>query len=192
MLSDRFKRTAGAVLLVAAFVGAVAFMLLRGADSGPEIESLEAERVESEAGITQDEGPAPDFELATLEGNRFRLSDHEGKVVILNFWATWCAPCRVEIPDLIEMQEELKDEGVLFVGISLDHEGKEIVEQFAAEADFNYPILLDDGSVSDKYGGIYALPTTVLIDRDGNISYRIPGMVTKDYLLPILEKLTEA
>ena len=192
MLSDRSKRTAGAVLLVAAFVGAVAFMVLRGSDSGPEIESLESERVTSEAGITQDEGPAPDFELATLEGNGFRLSDHEGKVVILNFWATWCAPCRVEIPDLIEMQEELKGEGVLFVGISLDHEGKEVVEQFAAEADFNYPILLDDGSVSDKYGGIYALPTTVLIDREGNISHRIPGMVTKDYLLPILKNLIEA
>lgn len=136
-----------------------------------------------------DEGLAPDFELRTIDGEPFRLYDHHGKVVALNFWATWCAPCRIEIPHFIEMQEDLRTEGMLFVGISLDHEGEEIVQDFARELGINYPVMIDDGSVMDEYGGIYALPTTILVDRRGHVMRRIPGLVTSDVLMPILEDL---
>lgn len=192
MVTDRFTKSAGAALLILAFLGAATFLLVRDDESsGPQIDGIESELTSGAYETSDDEGPAPDFALATLSGDTFRLSEHRGKVVVINFWATWCAPCRVEIPDLIRMQELLEGDGVQFVGISLDDEGKEIVETFAQEANFNYPILLDDGSISEKFGGVYALPTTVIVDRKGMIRHRIPGMVTSTYLMPILQDVAK-
>ena len=192
MVTDRFTKSAGGVLLILAFLGAATFLLVRDdGSSGPQIDGIESALTSSGYETSDDKGPAPDFELASISGEMFRLSEQRGKVVVINFWATWCGPCRIEIPDLIRMQDLLKADGVQFVGISLDEEGKEIVETFAEEANFNYPILLDDGSISEKFGGIYALPTTVIVDRKGNIQHRIPGMVTSEYLMPILQEIAK-
>lgn len=192
MFTDRFTKSAGAALLILAFLGAATFLLVRDeGSSGPQIDGIESELTSGGYETSDEKGPAPDFELASLSGETFRLSEQRGKVVVINFWATWCGPCRVEIPDLIRMQEVLGSEGVQFVGISLDEEGKEIVEPFAQEANFNYPILLDDGSISEKFGGIYALPTTIIVDRKGIIQHRIPGMVTSKYLMPVLQEIAK-
>lgn len=140
-----------------------------------------------------DEGdPAPDFELSTLDGDTFRLAEYTGRVVVLNFWATWCAPCRVEIPDLIDMQTEFGEDVVRFVGISVDHQGKDVVSSFVDEMGVNYPVVIDDGSVSDKYGGIYALPMTFVIDHEGTIRWRKAGLVRRDALEPAIGDLTAA
>ena len=193
MITDRFTKMAGGALLILAFIGAATILLLRDdASSGPHIDGIESELTSGGYETSDDKGPAPDFELASLSGEKFRLSAHRGEVVVINFWATWCGPCRIEIPDLIRMQELLRRDGIQFVGISLDEEGKEIVETFAREANFNYPILLDDGSISEKFGGIYALPTTVIVDRKGIIQHRIPGMVTSEYLMPILQEIAKS
>lgn len=132
---------------------------------------------------------APDFTLKTMKGDSFTLSNHKGKVVVLNFWATWCGPCRKEIPDFITLQKEMKDDGVLFVGVSLDEEGWDKVRPYANDMGINYPIMVDDGNVSRKYGPIRAIPTTLIINKKGQVEYVAPGMLTKEKLKPILTKL---
>lgn len=132
---------------------------------------------------------APDFTLKTMEGNPFTLSDHKGKVIVLNFWATWCAPCREEIPDFIELQKELKDKGVLFVGISLDEEGWSKVRPYANKMDINYPIMVANKKIHQQYGPIRAIPTTLIVNKNGGVEYVAPGMLTKEKLKPVLKKL---
>lgn len=184
------------VLLAAALLGAAAVSIYfavkgDGTDpASPEIGRIAGERRSELPAEDPDEiEPAPDFTLPMLDGGTFRMSEHEGEVLVVNFWATWCAPCRIEIPDLIEMQSDLGEEGIQIVGISLDHQGQDVVEAFADEAGINYPILLDDGKVAAQFGGVYALPTTIIVDREGMIRRRIPGLVTRQLLTPILREL---
>lgn len=131
---------------------------------------------------------APNFERPTMAGDTFRLSDQRGTIVVLNFWATWCGPCREEIPDFIKLQEEFADD-VQFVGISLDQGGFDAVRAYAEEMGINYPIVMDDGAIARKFGGIPALPTTFVVGRDGIIKGYAPGMLTEDMLRPELETL---
>ena len=181
---------------VLALVAAAVFLLRDGPVGGedrPPGDSLEAAEVRAgsdqglAAAIVND--PAPHFALLTLEGDTLATSDLEGQVVVINFWATWCAPCRVEIPELIEMQDEMDDDGVRFVGIALEAEAVDAVRAYADDAGFNYPIAIDDGEVANRFGGVYALPTTILIDREGMVVRKISGLVTKRLLQPILEDL---
>jgi cytochrome c biogenesis protein CcmG/thiol:disulfide interchange protein DsbE len=134
---------------------------------------------------------AADFALPTLAGDTFRLSEQRGKVVVLNLWATWCGPCRYEIPDFIALQQELGPQGLLFVGVSLDEEGEAVVRPFAAEYAFNYPVLLDDGTVAETYGPVTVMPTTYIIDRQGKLRRYAPGMLLKEALRPVLMELLE-
>lgn len=133
---------------------------------------------------------APNFALKTLDGEVFRLEEHRGEVVVLNFWATWCPPCRREIPDFVSLQQDLGDRGLQFVGVALERSaGPKKVRAFAEQMNINYPIGLGDGSIADKYGGVRGLPMTFVIGPEGNIRKRIPGMTTKDLLRPLLEAL---
>jgi len=140
-----------------------------------------------DAGIEE----APDFEREQLDGSFFQLSDHDGTVRVLNFWATWCTPCRVEIPEFVEMQDQYRDDGLLFVGISLDDEGFAAVEPFAEEFSVNYPQVVDDGELTDLYGGVYGLPTTFVVDRQGDIRARFNGRVHQEDLEPLLVALLD-
>lgn len=132
---------------------------------------------------------APDFTLTNMEGEAFSISDHKGKVIVLNIWATWCPPCREEIPDFIEMQNEMKDDGVLFVGVSVDETGWDVVRPFAEEFQINYPLVVDDGTVYAKYGPLSGLPTSFIINKQGQVEHVAPGMITKAQLQPILQEL---
>lgn len=131
---------------------------------------------------------APDFTLKTLQGDTFTLSDHEGKVVVINIWATWCGPCRKEIPDFIELQEEMKEK-VLFVGVSVDEEGWKAVRPFARKYEFNYPLVVDNGVVEQSYGPFRGIPTTFIINKRGQVEYIAPGRVTKEMIKPALQEL---
>ena len=136
--------------------------------------------------------PAPAFTAPTLDGDSLRLADLEGQVVVLNFWATWCAPCRTEIPGFIALQEELGGDGVQFVGIALDEDGADIVGPFAETFGITYPTVLDpDGDIAMAYGGTYSLPTTYLIDREGLVRQRLIGEVQPDELRPLLQALLD-
>ena len=132
---------------------------------------------------------APGVELPLLEGGTFRLADHRGQVVVLNFWATWCGPCREEIPDLARLHDEFAEDGVLIVGIAEDEEGAEVVAPFAEALEIPYPLALDDGSAAAAYGPLAALPSTYIIGPDGTLRYFAAGMVDAATLRPALEEL---
>lgn len=131
---------------------------------------------------------APDFELERLDGGSFRLSEQRGQVVVLNIWATWCTPCREEVPDLVSIQEVMRED-VVVVGVSVDEGDPAAVRSFAEAFDVNYPMVIDDGSVTDSYGPIGGIPTTYLVDRSGRLQLKASGMLTIDQLTPVLERL---
>lgn len=118
---------------------------------------------------------APDWELKDLEGKSIKLSDVKGKVVLLNFWATWCPPCRKEIPALIALQSKYRDQGLVVIGISLDEGGASTVKPFATRMKINYPVVIGDEKTAAAYGGIQAIPTTFYIDREGNVAGQHQG-----------------
>ena len=112
---------------------------------------------------------APAWKLADLDGKPISLADFKGKVVILDFWATWCAPCRDEIPGFVELQKKFADQGLVVIGISLDQEGAAFVQRFVKQHGVTYPVVLGDPEVAAAYDGIDALPTTFIIDRAGKV-----------------------
>ncbi|MBI3121735.1 MAG: TlpA family protein disulfide reductase [candidate division NC10 bacterium] len=112
---------------------------------------------------------APDFVLPTLAGPPIRLSDHQGKVVLLNFWATWCPPCRAEMPSMEKLYRAYRDRGLVILAVSGDRTGRSVVESFVQERGVTFPILLDSpGEVFAQYG-VRGLPTSYLLDRQGRI-----------------------
>jgi peroxiredoxin len=133
--------------------------------------------------------PAPAFTLQDLNGKNVSLSDFRGKVLIIDFWATWCPPCIKEIPDFIELYEQYKDKGFEMVGISLDQAGISVVKSFAQKFKINYPILMTDGKIDKTYGGITNIPTTFVIDPAGNIRKKYVGLIEKDVFEADIKKL---
>lgn len=134
--------------------------------------------------------PAPDFTLQDANGDSVKLSDYRGKVVLLNFWATWCGPCTVEIPWFVEFEQQFKSKGLEVVGISMDEDGWPAIKPFVAEHKVNYRILLGTDSVSDLYGGVDSLPTTFLIDRNGRFAFSPHiGLAGKDEYLNEIQSL---
>jgi thiol-disulfide isomerase/thioredoxin len=113
--------------------------------------------------------PAPGWKLTDLNGRNVNFSDFRGKVVILDFWATWCVPCRVEIPHFVELQKQYGAKGVAVIGVSLDEQGPDVVKRFVKQFEVNYSIVIGNEKIAEKYGGIVALPTTFVIDRQGRI-----------------------
>lgn len=126
--------------------------------------------------------PAPDMTLTTMDGDEIALNEAEGPVV-LNFWATWCPPCRHEIPDLIEIHDEYGERGLTLVGVSRDEEGESVVTPFVEDMEINYPIVVEEDDQLEKaLGTVYALPTTVLISPDGQVTHSIMGLFDVDSL----------
>jgi thiol-disulfide isomerase/thioredoxin len=122
---------------------------------------------------------APDFSLEVLDGSTMRLSDLRGKAVMLNFWATWCGPCKIEMPWFVDLQKQYGPQGLQIVGVAMDDASKEDIAKFAKDMGVNYPILIGKEAVGDQYGGVNALPETFLIGRDGKIVDRIIGLEGK-------------
>jgi cytochrome c biogenesis protein CcmG/thiol:disulfide interchange protein DsbE len=123
--------------------------------------------------------PAPPFELTNLQGAKIKLEDFKGKVVLLNFWATWCVGCKQEIPWFVDFQTKYKAKGLVVLGVSLDDEGWKVLKPWLAEHPLNYPNILGNDKVADLYGGVDALPTTLLIDRTGKIVSSHAGVVDR-------------
>jgi peroxiredoxin len=123
---------------------------------------------------------AASFSLLDANGARVALSDYKGKVVLLNFWATWCGPCKIEIPWFIEFNSAYKDRGFAVVGVSMDDDGWKSVKPYIAEKKIEYTVILGNSQVSKSYGDVDSLPTTFIIDRDGRIAFVHMGLVGRD------------
>ncbi len=137
-------------------------------------------------------GAAPQWKLQDLAGKPVTFADFKGKVVVVDFWATWCPPCREEVPGYVELQNKYGKDGLMIVGVSLDQAGPEVVKAFAAKYGVNYPMVMGDEAVVTAFGGIEALPTTFLIDAQGQIRDRKIGMESKeDYEKKIVAVLGE-
>lgn len=137
--------------------------------------------------------PVPDTTLQTLDGNDLNLASQDGRVLLVNFWATWCAPCRKEIPDLIDLQDDLGDDGLTIVGISLDQEGESAVTSFLRDYDINYPIVVDpQGRMEAGFGATYGLPTTFVVNPSGEVVKRVLGIFPTEELRPELESMLRA
>ena len=135
------------------------------------------------AGTNEQRKVAPDFELKSMDGRSLRLSNFRGHAVLLNFWATYCAPCRVEMPWFVDLYKQYHDQGLEIIGVSMDDAGEQPqIADFVREIKVNYPILLGNHTVGDAYGGTQLLPKTVFIDRAGNINSSIVGMKSKSEL----------
>ncbi len=119
---------------------------------------------------------APDFSLQSIDGRTTHLSDFRGKAVLLNFWATWCGPCKIEMPWFVDLQNQYGSQGLQIVGVAMDDASKEDIGKFAKDMGVNYPILIGKESVGDQYGGVPALPESFLISRDGKVIDKIIGL----------------
>jgi thiol-disulfide isomerase/thioredoxin len=119
--------------------------------------------------------PAVGWKLTDLNGRNVSFSDFRGKIMILDFWATWCLPCRVEIPHFVELQKQYGNKGLTVIGVSLDEQGPKVVKKFVKQLGVNYPIVIGNAKVAESYGGIDAIPTTFVIDRQGRIASRHMG-----------------
>jgi thiol-disulfide isomerase/thioredoxin len=135
---------------------------------------------------------APDFTLKLTDGKDIKLSDHKGKIIIIDFWATWCPPCRRGIPDLVEIQKKYQKD-VLIIGISLDNETKSDVVPFIKQYGINYPVVYGTMEVIKAYGNIQAIPTSFVVDQAGQIVDQHIGLVDKSaYINKIAELLKKS
>jgi cytochrome c biogenesis protein CcmG/thiol:disulfide interchange protein DsbE len=135
---------------------------------------------------------APSFTLTDIFGQKLGLDQYRGKVILLDFWATWCGPCRLEIPGFIQLQKRYGSQGLQVIGLSEDSDGVGTVRDFYKRVGMDYRAALDNGKVGLLYGGIFGLPTTFLIGRDGRIYLKLPGAVDATYFEPGIKTLLAA
>lgn len=179
-------------LILATLIAVVALALF--ANRATRIPSARAERTNQENKTTA----SPDFTLKDLEDHDVSLSQFKGKVVLVNFWATWCGPCKIEIPWLVELQDKYAPRGFTVLGVAMDEEGKGAVAPFVQKQQFkvggtsrsmNYTIVLGNDATADKFGGLLGFPTSVLISKDGRVVKRVDGLVSYDEIDKAIQSL---
>ena len=174
MLSSTSRRAFAAISLMA--------LMLSGCSSPLPLRAAVAS--------AKDRKVAPDFILMDANGAPIKLSDFRGKVVVLNFWATWCGPCKIEIPWFIEFEKRYTDRGFAILSVSMDEDGWRTVKPFVRQNAMNYTVTVGSGQVTQLYGGVESLPSTFLIDREGRIAGSHIGLVSKhEYEGEIMELL---
>jgi len=173
------KKVSTSTLVIAglALVFVVIIILNRtGKDDAPEMpppmQSVPTSQTSGTATL------APDYQLESIEGGSQKISDYRGSVVMLNFWATWCGPCKREIPDFIELQKTYGPKGLKIVGVALDEPAD--VRSFVRANGLNYPVLIGNAEIAQAYGGVQSIPTTFLIDREGKIVTSAVGLRPKE------------
>jgi thiol-disulfide isomerase/thioredoxin len=160
---------------------ALLFVLVR---LGPQLGAL--------TGVGPDLGRVPEFRVTTLSGETLGSESLQGRVVVVNFWATWCPPCRLEIPALQALHEDADPDDVTVLGLSTDRGGRSEVEAFLDERGVTFPVAMADGDVRRAFGGIAHLPTTFVIDREGVVRHRVFGFFAPPALRAAVNRLVEA
>jgi peroxiredoxin len=173
----------GLVLLVSGYRGINYMLSVKDYPSRVQA----AESVKSE----KDRKEAFDFTLKDADGKTVKLSDYKGKVVLLDFFATWCGPCKIEIPWFKEFERTYKDKGFSVLGVSMDDEGWEVVKPFLHDVGVNYRVVIGNDSTAQAYGGVDALPTAFLIDREGRIAATHVGLAGRNEFQDGIEKLLQ-
>ncbi len=154
-----------------------------------ELEKKISESLEKPGGKGGSWGDAPDFTLETVSGGKLTLSEYAGKVIILDFWATWCGPCRMGIPEFVKMYSEYRDKGFVMIGVNLDKGGEDKVRSFAKKMGINYPMVFGGQQTVSSYGGIRGIPTAFIIDRKGNIVKKVVGYRPRSFFEDEIKKL---
>lgn len=137
-------------------------------------------------------GGAPDFLLPAVDGSMVRLSEHSGKVIIVDFWATWCPPCLEMIPVLSKLHKNFEGEGLVVLGVSLDREGLEMLGSFVHEKRIPYKVLLGNDKVTRSFGGVSTIPTLFIIDREGRMVRKLTGFHSYGELKDQVKKYLDA
>ena len=181
------KKILFTLTLAAVIVFGLGYMFINAGINS--IEDQEAVQVRTNSNTGNDNYPmAPDFTLKDLDNRDVSLSDYRGKVVFVNFWATWCAPCKMEIPYFIDLVNQYDDEGFIVLGIAIDQREFPKIPAFADLMGINYPVLYDKKHVSILYGGIRNIPTTFVINREGRAVERIIGSRPREVFESIVKK----
>jgi cytochrome c biogenesis protein CcmG/thiol:disulfide interchange protein DsbE len=166
------------------------------ADKATRVKATGPAKSSDQVGAKTDVKPAPEVTFKDLDGKDAALKQYKGKVVLVNFWATWCDPCFVEIPWLIEMQQKYEAKGFTVLGVAMDEEGKSAVAPFLAKERFNvngqklpmnYPIVIGNDEVADKFGGLLGYPTSFLVSKDGKIVKKVQGLIGYEELAKAIE-----
>jgi cytochrome c biogenesis protein CcmG/thiol:disulfide interchange protein DsbE len=175
---------------LAVFVPVFAALVWFTFDSSQSTANVSSNEDEKKAApVNENLQSAPVFTLKDLEGNQVSLSDYQGKLVFVNFWATWCGPCRMEIPHFVELVDEYGDDGFAILGISVDDPRDfEKIPGFAEKFNINYPVLYANGQVVQMYGGIGSIPTTFVINREGKALGKIVGARSKEEFEGIIKQ----
>jgi thiol-disulfide isomerase/thioredoxin len=186
MLVMRMKRHLNIVLLVAVLPLVAA--VFSGCKSGSTLFSSSRAAGSAKPANLPNE---PDVTFEGLQGNNIPLASLKGKVVLVNFWATWCDPCKAEIPDLIGLQNKYGTKGFTVLGVSMDEDGKSVVQSFVQSTQFdvggnsttmNYPVVMGNDDIATKFGGLFGYPTSFLLTRDGKVDERFLGVPRMDTL----------
>lgn len=174
------RRRIGRALEMALWVGVIGLLVWR---FGPQLGAA--------LGLRPGTEPAPDFVVQTLDGHAVHLADLRGQVVLVNFWATWCAPCRIEMPGFQRVWEDYGDQGFTILGLSVDQGVRTDVARWVQDRGLTFPIAFAPGSVVRSYGGATVLPTSILIDRDGRIAHRVQGYYAEPALRAAVRRLLD-
>src|SRR5438132_10249326 len=140
------------------------------------------------ASVNFKDGLAPDFELKSLDGATVHLTDYHGKAVLLNFWATWCEPCKIEMPWFVDLQKKYGPQGLQVLGVAMDDAPAKDIADFSQKMGVNYPVLIGKEEVGTQYGGVQFLPSTFYISRDGKIIDRVFGLVSRSEIEANVQK----
>ncbi len=158
------------------YIAALSLMAIGLISCAPQSKADEADAA---VRPVKDRKTAPDFKLKDTDGISVSLADYKGKTILLNFWATWCGPCKVEIPWFVEFENKYKDKGFAVLGVAMDEEGWEVIKPYIAEKKVYYRSLAGDDATAQLYGGVDSLPTTFLVDKNGMIAGVHVGLVSK-------------
>jgi len=182
-LSKKLLMAATAIVAVMAVAAIIAPRVRAGSKAARAAAGTTAD-VKNSSGAPADPNSvaAPTFALPGVDGKTLKLADYKGKVVLVDFWATWCGPCRRGIPDLQALYGQYKDKGFVVLGLSVDRGGLDMVKKFVTANEIVYPMALADEETEEAYGGIAAIPTAFLIDQKGNIRKMYRGLHPKEEL----------